>query len=227
MSGVREDVEGLGDLPGNDDAATRTHLTLVRHGQTVWHADNRYAGHASDVDLTDEGVQQATDLAQWVATQHFDAVVTSPVRRAVETARPSATVLGKTLKVVDALREVDFGVAEGRTIDELRDLDADMVRRFRADPVAHPFPGAESFDVAAERAAHALRTIAREHLGGKVLVVAHNTLLRIAMCALLELPVTRYRVLFPQLENAAITELVVPAGSGPASLLRLNGRPGP
>jgi probable phosphoglycerate mutase len=56
-----------------------------------------------------------------------------------------------------------------------------------------------------------------------VLVVAHNTLLRLGMCALLDLPISRYRQLFPRLDNAAITELRLPAGRAePASLLSLN-----
>lgn len=172
-------------------------LVLTRHAETVWHADNRYAGGSSDIDLTPLGEEQARTLASWAGTQSLDAVVSSPVRRAVETARPSAAALGLDLETVPALREVDFGVAEGRTIDELLAMDAGMVDRFREDPAAHPFPGSEAPAAAADRAASALREVARRHRGGRVLVVAHNTLLRLALCALLDLPVGRYRSLLP------------------------------
>lgn len=203
-------------------------LALVRHGETVWHADNRYAGGSSDIDLTPRGKRQAEGLVRWAMTQHFDAVVSSPVRRALETARPSALALGLNLEILEGLREVDFGIAEGRTITELERMDADMVDGFRRDPVAHPFPGSEKPDTAAERAASALRTSARRHPGGRVLVVAHNTLLRLALCALLDLPVARYRHLFPRLVNGAITDLLVPtAGNQPARLLSLNASPEP
>ena len=206
--------------------AGRTMLTLVRHGETVWHADNRYAGGGSDIDLTDLGRDQAATLASWALTQSFDAVVVSPVRRAVETARPAAAALGLEPEVVEALREVDFGVAEGRTVDELLSMDAGMVQRFRADPAAHPFPGAEVPATAASRAAAALREVAGRHVGGEVLVVAHNTLLRLALCALLDLPVGRYRQLFPRLDNAALTRISLPADpSAPAALLTLNAPP--
>ncbi len=211
---------------GDTVPAAMTRLSLVRHGETVWHADNRYAGGTSDIDLTENGVQQALSLAQWARTQHFDAVVVSPVRRVLETARPTADALGLELEIVEDLREVDFGVAEGRTVDELLSLDAEMVRRFRRDPVAHPFPGAESPEVASQRAGAALRDAAQRHLGGNVLVIAHNTLLRLAMCDLLDVPVARYRQLFPRLDNGAVTELVVPSARGePASLISLNARP--
>lgn len=207
-------------------AGAPTRMTLVRHGQTVWHRENRYAGGTSDIDLTSAGVEQAQTLAQWCATQRFDAILASPVRRALETARPCADALGLELQVVEELREVDFGVAEGRTTDELLDLDPEMVHRFRADPAAHPFPGSESPDQAATRCASALREVAMRYPGGAVLVVAHNTVLRLCICRLIGLPVAAYRKVFPKLENAALTQLLVrPDPDAAASLLSLNVQP--
>lgn len=206
-------------------AVSTTTLVLSRHGQTVWHADNRYAGAASDIDLTTTGLRQVAQLAAWSAQHRPDAVVCSPVRRAVETAQPSADAIGRPLQVLDDLREVGFGVAEGQTLDELGAADPDMVRRFREDPVAHPFPGAEPPLAAAFRCATALRRLAVSHVGGTVLVVAHNTVLRLALCSLLDLPVRRYRQLFPRLDNAAVSGIRVSVDPAePASLLSLNDR---
>ncbi len=203
----------------------RARMALARHGETVWHANNRYAGGTSDIDLTPRGRQQAQTLAHWCRGYAPDAVISSPVRRAVETATPCAAAAGVPLHIVQELREVDFGVAEGHTVDELITLDAAMVERFRADPVANPFPGAEPPQEAADRAAAALRRVAEQFSGGKVLVVAHNTLLRLAICRLLDLPVSRYRDLFPRLENAAISEMWVRADHRRSSaLLSLNVR---
>jgi 2,3-bisphosphoglycerate-dependent phosphoglycerate mutase len=193
-------------------------LLLARHGQTVWHAENRYAGGHSDIDLTSAGVLQAERLAAWARKRGVDAVVASPLRRAGETARPSALACETELEIIDDLREVGFGVAEGRTLDE---LDPEVAARFRADPAAHPFPGAEPAAAAAERAAETLRAIAARR--STVLVVAHNTLLRLGLCALIGLPVACYRRVFPRLENGAVTEVAVPADrAAPAALLSLN-----
>ena len=200
-----------------------TTLLLTRHGETDWHHDNRYAGADSDIDLNEVGRAQAAALAEFTARTRPSAVVSSPVRRAVETAQPAAAALGTPLEIVDDLREVGFGVAEGRTAAELDDLDPAIMRRFRSDPVAHPFPGAEPPEEAAKRAAESLRSVADGHRGTVVLVVAHNTLLRLAMCALLDLPISRYRQLFPRLDNAAISALRLRVGRAePASLLSLN-----
>ncbi len=204
-------------------AAVSARLLLTRHGQTTWHADNRYAGADSDIDLSDQGRLQAQQLADWVRVHRPDVVVSSPVRRARETAGASAAVLGLQLVVVPDLREVSFGAADGRTLAELAQHDAEMVRRFRSDPVRWPFPGAEPPREAADRAAAALRRLAREHADCTVLVVAHNTVLRLALCALLDLPIARYRQLFTRLDNAAITEVSAPLDPDrPASLLTLN-----
>ncbi|MEU9758758.1 histidine phosphatase family protein [Streptomyces sp. NPDC047987] len=194
-------------------------LLLVRHGQTVWHAENRYAG-VSDIALSDEGLRQARQLGEWAARNPVDAVWTSTLTRAIETARPACRALGLTPRRDHELRECDFGEVEGRTLAE---FEAEHPRRggeYRADPVAHPFPGAEDPRTAAARGATALRRIADEHPGQRVLVVAHNTLLRLVLCELLSIPLGAYRRAFPKLRNTAISEVRI--GERGGALLSLN-----
>jgi probable phosphoglycerate mutase len=199
---------------------TTTTLLLARHGQTVWHAENRYAG-VSDIGLTDTGRAQAEALGRWAAAHPVDAIWTSPLSRAVATAEPACRALGLVPRREADLAECDFGVVEGRTLAEFEAEVPDRAAAFRADPVAHPFPGAEDPTAAAARGAAALRRIATAHPGGRVLVVAHNTLLRLVLCTLLSIPAGEYRRVFPRLRNAAISELRVnPDGS--AALLSLN-----
>ncbi|MBI0382368.1 histidine phosphatase family protein, partial [Streptomyces albiflaviniger] len=66
-----------------------TDFVLVRHGETVWHAENRYAGR-TDVPLTEHGHQQAAELGAWAAGRRLDAVLSSPLSRARLTAEPAA-----------------------------------------------------------------------------------------------------------------------------------------
>lgn len=197
-----------------------TTLLLVRHGQTIWHAENRYAG-ISDVPLTDTGRAQAEALGRWAAAHPVDAIWTSPLSRAVATADPACRALGITPHREGGLRECDFGVLEGRTLAQFAAEDPEAAKAFRADPVAHPFPAAESPVAAAERGAAALRRIAAAHLGERVLVVAHNTLFRLVLCTLLSIPAGEYRRVFPKLRNVAISELRMRT-DGSAALLSLN-----
>lgn len=204
-----------------------TTMFLVRHGETVWHAENRYAGADSDVDLTDRGRRQADALAGWAADARLDHLVVSPVRRARETAAPVEVATRLVAHVAHDLREVGFGTAEGRSTAELEHADPAALARFREDPAAYPFPGAEPPVDAAARGAACLRRLASEHPGERVLVVAHNTLLRLALCDLLGLRVGDYRRTFPRLENAALCEVGLDPVAGTASLLRLNAPPTP
>jgi probable phosphoglycerate mutase len=197
-----------------------TTLLLARHGQTVWHAENRYAG-VSDIGLTDTGRAQAEALGRWAAAHPVDAIWTSPLSRAVATAEPACRALDLVPRREPGLVECDFGVVEGRTLAEFEAEDPDRAAAFRADPVAHPFPGAEDPTAAAARGAAALRRIAGAHPGGRVLVVAHNTLLRLVLCTLLSIPAGEYRRVFPRLRNAAISELRMNP-DGFAALLSLN-----
>ncbi|GGJ89702.1 phosphoglycerate mutase [Streptomyces camponoticapitis] len=185
-----------------------TTLLLARHGQTLWHAENRYAG-VSDVGLTDEGRAQAARLGEWAGRQTaaIDAVVTSTVSRAIVTAEPACRALGLVPEREHDLRECDFGVMEGRTLAEFDALDPTGAAAFRADPVVNPFPNAEDPRAAATRGADALRRIATAHQGARVLVVAHNTLLRLVLCELLGIELSDYRRVFPGLRNAAVSEI--------------------
>ncbi|MEV5172226.1 histidine phosphatase family protein [Streptomyces flaveolus] len=198
---------------------TATTLLLARHGQTVWHAGNRYAG-VSDVALTDTGRAQAEALGRWAAGHPVDAVWTSPLSRAVVTAEPACRALGVAARRDPGLRECDFGVVEGRTLAEFAAEHPAAAEAYRADPVAHPFPGAEDPRAAAARGTAALRRIAAAHPGGRVLVVAHNTLLRLTLCSLLGIPLAEYRRVFPRLRNAAVSEIRVDGDS--TGLLSLN-----
>ncbi|OPG08368.1 histidine phosphatase family protein [Streptomyces sp. GKU 895] len=197
-----------------------TTLLLARHGQTVWHAENRYAG-VSDIALTDEGRAQAEALGRWAAAHPVDADLDVHGVPGHRHRRPRLPRPRPHLPPEPALRECDFGVVEGRTLAEFAAENPQAAEAFRSDPVAHPFPGAEDPKEATERGVAALRRIARAHSGGRVLVVAHNTLLRLALCELLSIPLGEYRRVLPRLRNAAVTELRVTA-TGSAALLSLN-----
>ena len=195
-------------------------LLLTRHAETVWHKENRYAG-TSDIDLTPHGVRAGgTTRRAGSRTRRVDAIVCSPVRRARETAAPAAAATGIEIEVEDELREVGFGIAEGRTLAE---LDPDVVARFRADPVAAPFPGAEpprslrsgaQAHCAASRARHGARHGARRRAQHPVAARALRTARPAGRPLPAGVPAARQRR--HHRDRAAAD------GIGPAALLSLN-----
>ena len=95
-----------------------TNIILCRHGETVWHAENRYAG-ISDIDLTARGHDQAAQLADWARTAGLSAIYASTLSRAQVTAAASANTTGLSVRVDERLRELDFGEGEGLTTAEM------------------------------------------------------------------------------------------------------------
>jgi broad specificity phosphatase PhoE len=183
-----------------------TRLVLVRHGETPWHRENRYAG-SSEVELTDHGREQARRLAAWAGAVALDAIWTSDLSRARDTAAACAESTGIGVCVDERLRELHFGQAEGLTRAELHERLPEATSRFLRDPVRHHLPGGEDPVRGARRFTDCLRTIATAHPSGRVLVVAHSTVIRLALCALTGVELARYRRLFPAVDNCALTEI--------------------
>jgi probable phosphoglycerate mutase len=196
-----------------------TRLILVRHGETTWHAENRYAG-TSDVSLSPVGVEQARRLAAWAVTAPLAAIWSSDLDRAQATAQWSADACSVDLHVDRRLRELDFGAGEGLTVAEMADRFPEALQAFRADPAAAPLPGGEYPGAAAERFTDCLDDLRQQYGGGSVLVVAHSTVIRLALCQLIGVPLSRYRQVFPILRNCALTELVL--NDGYTALLEFN-----
>jgi broad specificity phosphatase PhoE len=197
-----------------------TDLVLVRHGETVWHAENRYAG-VSDIALTPRGHAQAAQLAEWAAGARLAAVRASTLSRAVITAEAAAAKAGLPLHTDARLRELDFGDGEGLTSAEMKARFPEARAAFEADPAENPLPGGEDPHAAADRFVEALTDIAQAHPGGRVLVVAHTTAIRLVLCRLIGVPLGEYRRLFPRLDNCALTELRL-RGTERAALLQYN-----
>lgn len=183
-----------------------TRVVLVRHGETVWHTENRYAG-STDVALTDEGRAQAQALGRWAKHAGLAAVYCSDLSRSRETALPAAEATALPLREEPRLRELDFGAAEGLTADEMRERFPVALQEFRADPAGNPLPGGEPPVAAVERGLAALREICKRWPDDRVLVVAHSTLIRLLLCDLLGRSISDYRRLFPSVRNCAVTEL--------------------
>ena len=187
-------------------------LILARHGETLWHAENRYAG-STDVGLTDRGRAQSFALGRWAAGHPLAAVYSSDLSRAVITATPAAAARELALQIDPRLREVDFGQGEGRTTTEMREAFPDALAAFHRSPGQSPLPGGESGTAAVDRAWPALEQIAARH-DGPVLVVMHSTLMRLILCRVLDMNLDRYRTAFPSVRNVAHTTITL--GSAPA-----------
>jgi probable phosphoglycerate mutase len=156
-------------------------VTLVRHGQTERSAKSAYSGRL-DVPLTQAGREQARRVAQQLIGAGIDAVVTSPLVRARDTAQAIAGAAGVPLTVDERLIEVDYGPFEGLDRDGARAQLGAPFEAWRADPFGAPVAGMEPLAAALERArgATADALAAHEH----PVIVGHQGILRIVLVAL-------------------------------------------
>jgi broad specificity phosphatase PhoE len=209
-----------------------TDFVLVRHGETEWSSQARYAG-GTDVALSDRGREQAGRLTGWAAQAGLAGVWCSPLVRARETAEIAIGDTRLALHVDPRLAELDFGEAEGLTVEQMRERFPDRRRAFERDPIVAPLPGGEPPQEALHRALDCLREIAdgdgdgdgdADGGGGRrVLVVIHTTLIRLLVCHLLGLPLKDYRRRLPTVSYATLTELRLRGDQ--AALLSFNAPP--
>lgn len=177
-------------------------LYYLRHGQTTWNADgNRYAG-ASDVPLTEIGIEQARQGAALIRDIEFDAVFCSGMSRALETAKLALD--GRDVPIVQdpRLNEMSYGSWEGKTHAEILAEPDNQWQGWVTDPDAHR-PG-KSGELASELVARVTAFLFDVMQPGRtVLAVAHHTTGRLLIAHTLEMPLANYRRL--QLDNASLS----------------------
>jgi broad specificity phosphatase PhoE len=194
-----------------------TATLLLRHGQTPMSVQKRYSGR-SDPSLTEVGVRQAAEAAKRLAPAGIDAIVASPLQRAVRTAEEVAAVTALPVTADEGFRETDFGAWEGLTFAEVRERWPSEVTAWLADPSVAP-PGGESFTQVSERVTAALHRVLAERAGQTVLIVSHVTPIKtLVAAALLAPPAALYRM---HLDVAALCEIDYYA-DGPAVLRSFN-----
>ncbi|HMO06169.1 MAG TPA: histidine phosphatase family protein [Paracoccaceae bacterium] len=190
-------------------------LLLVRHGQSEWNAGRVLQGQA-DTALSDLGRAQAAALAPVVAALAPDRAVTSDLARATETAR----ILGHPRARRDrALREIDVGIWQGRSIDDLVATEAEFYAGWRAG--THRPDGGEDWAGFVARVGAALRAEIDANEAGTLLVVCHGGVIRAALDLFLSL---RPQHVLP-VSPASLTAIKTSA-NGAARLELYNFRPG-
>lgn len=207
-----------------------TVIHIVRHGETVWHAENRYAGH-TDVPLTPLGLSQGEKLIPWAREANLDVVMSSDLSRARLTAQPVADALSLPFHVDPLLREVNFGQGEGLTPTEMQHRFPDARVAFEAAPASNALPGGESGGAAVERALPVIAGVMTATEVNTGLFVIHSTLGRLLLCEFLGIDQNAYRRIFPTFVNGAISSVsfdkpkTVSDLRGTGALLSLNAAP--
>lgn len=144
---------------------------LIRHGETEWSRSGQHTGR-TDIGLTGRGREQARALAKPLAAQHFDAVLSSPMSRAIDTCKLAG--LGDRVKISADLHEWNYGVYEGRKTADIRQTESDWSVWHSAMPDGENLAQIES---RARGVVDSLLTMLGD--GGRIAVFSHAHFLRV------------------------------------------------
>ncbi len=162
----------------------------MRHGETEYNREGRWQGSESDPPLDDRGREQALAAARELAGVPFDALYSSDLERAVETARILSDQLGAPVRILEGLRELSHGRWEGKTLEEILETWPEEYSELAADPWNVPRPGGDSYRDLGERVWPLLERLAERHEGRRVLLVTHGGPIRLVLCELTGTPLT-------------------------------------
>ncbi|QDZ42984.1 bifunctional RNase H/acid phosphatase [Corynebacterium sp. sy039] len=217
-----------------------TRFILLRHGQTAMSAAKQYSGH-SDPELTQLGLQQAQAAAQWLVQRSaiarnsvlgsadpvcavgdlgvIDAVISSPLQRAQQTATIVAQELGLNLKTEPGLKEMNFGAWEGLSFNQVRDQYPKLHSQWLIDSTVVP-PAGESLDMVAQRVADTMTQLKQKYAGKTVVLVSHVTPIKSVVRSVLGAPADVFHRLHLDLAAISIVDFYA---DGPMCMRLFNG----
>ena len=155
-----------------------TKLWLIRHGETVWNTERRIQGH-KDSPLSSRGTEQVQRLADRLRGEAFDCVYSSDSGRALQTARTVFPDAG--IKLDERLRELSYGVLEGKTDAEYTQKEREMRQAMRDDPYTYQVTGGESWRDLMTRVEAWLSSLEN----GRVVAFSHGWAIRAAIFVLI------------------------------------------
>lgn len=159
---------------------TLTLLVLIRHAQNDWVQTGRLAGWTPGVHLNEEGQRQAEALGERLASAKLQAVYSSPLERAVETAEAVVKHYPEMqVQIDEGVGEVRFGEWTGDRLRKLRRKRLwEVVQNY---PSGARFPNGESFRETQYRVVGALEALAQRHPGGRIAVVSHSDVIKLVV----------------------------------------------
>jgi alpha-ribazole phosphatase len=173
-----------------------THLCLIRHGQTNWNVQGRYTGQ-SDIPLNGTGKIQAKSLIPQLQNRQIDAIFSSDLLRASETARIISDYFQIPVQLDSRLREINQGVWEGQHLDDIKLKYNEIWQQRETNPHNVRPPGGETLSEVSTRVITAIEEIASKYPDGAVLIISHGLAIALILCKIKDIPMEQAYDLIP------------------------------
>jgi broad specificity phosphatase PhoE len=162
-----------------------TELVLARHGETAWNVEKVFRGRA-DVNLDEVGVAQAELLGSYLNNWDLEAIYSSPLRRALDTANMVARYQKVAVRIAEGLTDFDYGEWQSLTEQQVKRLYPALLGEWHSNPHKVKMPRGESLEDVRRRAVEVVDGILPRHQGN-VLLVSHRVVIKVLVCYLLGL----------------------------------------
>jgi broad specificity phosphatase PhoE len=162
-----------------------TELILARHGETVWNVEKIYRGRA-DVNLDEVGIKQADLLGKYLSSWKLEAIYSSPVKRATDTANIIARYQKIGVQIAEGLVDFDYGEWQSLPEKEVKKLYPALLNEWHNNPHKVRMPAGESLEDVRNRAIEVVNDVLSKYQGSVVLV-SHRVVNKVLICSLLGL----------------------------------------
>lgn len=179
-----------------------TKMIFVRHGETEWNQIGKYQGQ-TDIPLNSIGLMQAEKTAERLANESIQAIYSSDLARALQTAQIIADKHNLSVNPSKGLREFNFGIWEGKTYQEINRENPELLKLWMEEPENLRIPEAETFPELNKRGMLVINELLLKHSEETILVVTHGGLLSTIFCSILGIELNNIRK-FKQ-QNSAIS----------------------
>ena len=190
-------------------------LILVRHGQTLWNREKRAQG-VSDIALSKRGRAQADSLARSLQDERIDAIVSSSLKRALQTAEAINRFHHLPIESEDDLMELNMGDFEGIIFQDMIENHGEFLKRWSEDPASVVMPGGESLTELQKRAWGAVERIILKP--GTVLLATHNFTIMTILCKIQGMDLSHIRQVHVDVASKTFVEFK----NGRGSVILLN-----
>lgn len=179
-------------------------LFLVRHGESKWNSLKKIQGQ-QDIPLTDKGIQQANLIGNRLIGKEINKIYSSNLDRAYTTAK----IIGNKLKLdvtpMKEFNEINFGIWEGMSYEEIDTKYYDEFILWRKDPEKLHIEGAETLNKLQKRAMDGLDRIIYDNNKDNILIVSHSATIKVMILGLLDIPLSNFKNL--TLNNVGLTTI--------------------
>ncbi len=204
--------------PGRPDAdirpPTMNKIVLLRHGENRANLTKQFSYRVVDYPLNEKGILQAQQTGHFLKGKQINAIFSSPLKRALQTARIVAEILGLSVTTTEAFREINVGELELKApTEEVWQTYREVIKDWISGKPETTFPDGENYHQLWQRFHRGLTEITARHTGEKILIVGHGGIFTLPLPDLC--PETNIRDLFQaEAHNCALTEILVQSKNG-------------